>query len=103
VQPGGSLYGLQHSNPVDTGDACKGPAKSFGQPNDPMVGRRVGGVNVFGGGLALYNASKQPVGAIGVSGDSSCTDHAIVWPTRNNLTLDYVPAGVGPGRVDQIS
>src|SRR5579862_9322851 len=33
VQPGGSLYGLQHSNPVDTGVAYKGPASNFGQSN----------------------------------------------------------------------
>ncbi len=94
VQPGGSLFGLQHSNPVDTGDAYKGPATNFGLPNDPMVGQRVGGVNVFGGGLALYNANKRLVGAIGVSGDSSCADHAIAWRTRSTLQLDYVPAGV---------
>jgi hypothetical protein len=34
------------------------------------------------------------VGAIGVSGDSSCADHNIAWRTRNTLALDYVPAGV---------
>lgn len=103
VQPGGSLYGLQHSNPVDTFDAYKGEARRFGQPNDPMAGKRVGGINVFGGGLALYNANKVLVGAVGVSGDSSCADHAIAWRTRSTLVLDYVPAGVGPGGVDQIS
>lgn len=103
VQPGGSLYGLQHSNPVDTFDAYKGNASRFGQSNDPMTGKRVGGINVFGGGLALYNASKALVGAVGVSGDSSCADHAIAWRTRSTLLLDYVPAGVGPGGVDQIS
>lgn len=106
VQPGGSLYGLQHSNPVDTADAYAGPATAFGQPTDPMVGKRVGGVNVFGGGLALYNANKQLVGAIGVSGDSSCADHAIAWRTRSTLQLDYVPAGVTPFKgknVDQIA
>src|SRR6185503_12555493 len=81
VQPGGSLYGLQHSNPVDTESAYRGPASSFGQNDDPMVGRRIGGVNVFGGGLALYNAKRQLVGAIGVSGDTSCADHNIAWRT----------------------
>src|SRR4051794_33223831 len=70
VQPGGSLYGLQHSNPVDTGVAYKGPAKNFGQPNDPMAGEHPGGVNVFGGGLGLYDKSGRLVGGIGVSGDS---------------------------------
>lgn len=94
VQPGGSLYGLQHSNPVDTRVAYRGPAKNFGQANDPMVGYRIGGVNVFGGGLALYNKSHVLVGALGVSGDSSCADHNIAWRTRNTLGLDYVPAGV---------
>lgn len=106
VQPGGSLYGLQHSNPVDTADAYRGPAANFGVANDPMVGRRVGGVNVFGGGLALYNANKQLIGAIGVSGDSSCADHAIAWRTRSTLQLDYVPAGVTAFKgknVDQIA
>lgn len=103
VQPGGSLFGLQHSNPVDTADAYHGPATSFGTHNDPMVGRRVGGVNVFGGGLALYNSGGTLVGAIGVSGDSSCADHAIAWRARSQLLLDYVPAGVGPGGKDQIA
>lgn len=94
VQPGGSLYGLQHSNPVDTEVAYRGPAANFGQPDDPMVGRRIGGVNVFGGGLSLYDASHTLIGAIGVSGDSSCADHNIAWRTRSSLKLDHVPAGV---------
>jgi len=94
VSPGGSLYGLQHSNPVNTHVAYAGPASRFGAANDPMVGGRIGGVNVFGGGLALYDASGVLVGALGVSGDSSCADHNIAWRTRNNLALDYVPGGV---------
>jgi hypothetical protein len=88
------LYGLQHSNPVDTHVAYRGPTRNFGQPNDPMVGEHPGGVNVFGGGLALYDRSRRLVGAIGVSGDSSCADHNIAWRTRSNLMLDYLPAGV---------
>ena len=96
VQPGGSLYGLQASNPVDTSVAYRGDPKSYGQWNDPMIGGRIGGVNVFGGGLALYNSEKQLIGAIGVSGDSSCADHNIAWRTRHSLNLDFVPGGVGP-------
>ncbi|MGW1421944.1 GlcG/HbpS family heme-binding protein [Bradyrhizobium manausense] len=104
VQPGGSLYGLQHSNPVDTGvaygnqsffggvtPASFGPAPvnslAFGTNLDPMVGKRIGGVNVFGGGLALYKAG-QRVGGLGVSGDTSCTDHMVAWRTRNALGFD---------------
>src|SRR5205085_5680636 len=77
VQPGGSLYGLQHSNPVDTGVAYFGNVMLFGTAQDPMVGNRIGGVNVFGGGLALYAASGKKIGGVGVSGDTSCTDHFV--------------------------
>lgn len=94
VQPGGSLYGLQASNPVNTDVAYGGNSTNYGQANDPMVGGKIGGVNVFGGGLALYNAQNVLVGAIGVSGDSSCADHNIAWKTRHGLSLDYVPNGV---------
>ena len=90
VQPGGSLYGLQHSNPVDTDNAYGsgiGQAGSFGAKNDPMVGKRVGGVNVFGGGLALYRDGVR-LGGLGVSGDTSCTDHMVAWRVRNALGLD---------------
>jgi uncharacterized protein GlcG (DUF336 family) len=100
VQDGGSLFGLQFSNPVDPGVAYQGPASKFGQHNDPMVGKRIGGVNVFGGGLACYNADGDLVGAIGVSGDTSCTDHIIAWKVRHALNLDSVPAGVAPGAVN---
>jgi uncharacterized protein GlcG (DUF336 family) len=104
VNPGGSLYGLQASNPVDTDVAYRGNSANYGQPNDPMVGGKIGGVNVFGGGLALYNSSHVIMGAVGVSGDSSCADHNISWRTRNNLMLDYVPGGVSgdPSRPDNI-
>src|SRR4051812_4984973 len=94
VQPGGTLFGLQHSNPVDTDTAYRGPSEKYGQANDPMVGRKIGGVNVFGGGLALYNKDHKLVGALGVSGDTSCTDHIVAWKVRKALGLDYVPAGV---------
>ena len=103
VQPGGSLYGLQHSNPVETdvayGNSAGGQgnppagASSFGTPSDPMVGQRVGGVNVFGGGLALYKGGVK-VGAVGVSGDTSCTDHMVAWRTRSTLGLDGFRSGV---------
>jgi hypothetical protein len=98
TQPGGSLYGLQHSNPVDTGNAYEGDAADYGTSSDPMVGKRVGGVNVFGGGLGLYNGQHAVVGGVGVSGDSSCADHAISWRVRHNLGLDHLKGvnGVNP-------
>jgi hypothetical protein len=72
--------------------------------DDPMVAHRIGGVNVFGGGLALYNSAHVLVGAVGVSGDSSCADHNIAWRTRHGLGMDHVPAGVSgdPKRPDNI-
>lgn len=102
VQPGGSLFGLQESNPVDTDVAYEGDAKNFGGGSDPMVGERIGGVNVFGGGFALYNDKGEIVGGIGVSGDTSCADHNIGWKTRHTLKLDYVPAGVAADKSDTI-
>jgi uncharacterized protein GlcG (DUF336 family) len=94
VQPGGSLFGLQESNPVSTEVAYGGDPANYGTAADPMVGGRIGGVNVFGGGLALYDSTGTLLGALGVSGDSSCADHNIAWRTRHTLSLDYVPAGV---------
>lgn len=94
VQPGGTLYGLQHSNPVDTDAAYKGPSENYGKANDPLVGKKIGGVNVFGGGFPLYNPAGKLIGAIGVSGDTSCTDHIVAWKIRHALNLDNVPSGV---------
>jgi hypothetical protein len=96
VQPGGSLFGLQFSNPVDPDAAYEqrngrpaDPA-TFGKQNDPMVGSAIGGVNVFGGGLALYKSGGVKIGGLGVSGDTSCTDHFVAWKVRKALGLDHL-------------
>jgi uncharacterized protein GlcG (DUF336 family) len=94
VQPGNTLFGLQESNPVDPYVAYGGDAANYGSRQDFMIGKKIGGVNVFGGGLALYDKSGNIVGGIGVSGDSSCADHNIAWRTRDLLKLDFVPGGV---------
>jgi uncharacterized protein GlcG (DUF336 family) len=94
VQPGGSLFGLQESNPVTTAVAYRGQSSQYGTIDDPMVGRKIGGVNVFGGGLGLYAKGKKLIGAVGVSGDTSCADHDISWRVRNHLKLDHL-SGVG--------
>jgi uncharacterized protein GlcG (DUF336 family) len=96
VQPGGSLFGLQESNPVNTEAAYQGPSSSYGTAFDPLVGQKIGGVNVFGGGFALYApgpaaiAAEQIVGGVGVSGDTSCADHNIGWRVRHSLGLDHM-------------
>lgn len=107
VQPGGSLYGLQHSNPVDPTTAYDGDASKFGTSKDPLEKQRVGGINVFGGGLTLYNGSKVKVGAIGVSGDTSCTDHVVAWKVRNAVAsgafgVANVPGGVSTAGDDAL-
>src|SRR5262245_10364890 len=102
VQPGQSLFGLQESNPIDHAVAYGGPAAQYGAPTDPMKGKRIGGVNVFGGGLALYTAAGRLIGGLGVSGDTSCADHIIAWKTRHTLNLDNVPAGVAGAGKDNI-
>jgi uncharacterized protein GlcG (DUF336 family) len=103
TQPGGSLFGLQESNPVDPDVAYRGHSDDYGRQNDPMVGLKIGGVNVFGGGLALYRRGRL-LGGVGVSGDTSCADHNIAWRVRDSLNLDAVPAGVSgdPARKDNI-
>ena len=101
TQPGGSLFGLQESNPVATEVAYAGSAEAFGTANDPMVGQRIGGVNVFGGGLGLYHKGVL-LGGIGLSGDSSVADHVIAWKLRHELGLDFVPGGVSPTKDDNM-
>jgi uncharacterized protein GlcG (DUF336 family) len=105
TQPGGSLYGLSDSNPVaaagaygDRIDTSTGAyighlhTTTYGMATDPMVGQVIGGINVFGGGLALYNGSNRN-GGVGVSGDTSCTDHMVAWHLRHNLNLDLLATG----------
>lgn len=102
VQPGQSLFGLQQSNPVNTTVAYRGHAQDFGTTSDPMLGGRIGGVNVFGGGLALYAPGGKLVGGLGLSGDSSVADHIIAWKLRKKLGLDHVPGGVSPTKDDNM-
>ena len=99
VQPGGTLFGLQEANPVATDVAYKGPSANYGTHSDAMVGQKIGGTNVFGGGLALYAAGGKLVGAIGVSGDTSCTDHTVAWRARRNLDLDFLATIPGVGGI----
>lgn len=103
TQPGGSLFGLQESNPVDPDVAYGGNPADYGSIKDYMVGKRIGGINVFGGGVALYASDGTLLGGLGVSGDASCADHNIAWKTRYFLGLDHVPAGVSaPPAYDNI-
>jgi uncharacterized protein GlcG (DUF336 family) len=101
TQPGGALFGLALSAPPNPAVLYSGDPSQFGSASDPFVGKSLGGVISFGGGLALYDG-KSVVGALGVSGDTSCADHNIAWRVRHALGLDKVPAGVGPDHDDEI-
>jgi uncharacterized protein GlcG (DUF336 family) len=100
TQPGGSLFGLQLSNPIDTAVAYGGNPNDYGTKQDPMVGKRVGGINVFGGGLGLYRGGTI-IGGLGVSGDTSCADHNVAWRVRQALGFT-TPTGVSPRHNDGI-
>ena len=101
AQPGGTLFGLAASAPPNQGVLYSGDPAQFGSASDSFVGKSLGGVIAFGGGLALYDGNSV-VGGLGVSGDTSCADHNIAWRVRQALGLDKVPAGVGPDHNDEI-
>ncbi|MFM9916291.1 MAG: GlcG/HbpS family heme-binding protein [Rhizobacter sp.] len=107
TQNGNSLNGLQFSNPVDPRVVYRGNPTKYGTPDDPMIGLKPGGINVFGGGVALYSTGGK-LGALGVSGDTSCADHNIAWKLRNRLATagfsgvtvaNRVPGGVRSAQV----
>ena len=100
-QPGGFLFGLPATSPVDTASMYAGDPAQYGTPDDAMVGKKGSGVVVFGGGLALYDGNTI-VGALGVSGDTSCGDHNVAWRVRKRLGLDKVPAGITAENNDAI-
>jgi uncharacterized protein GlcG (DUF336 family) len=92
TQPGHSLFGLSESNPLNPEFLLPPTSSSEG------VGSVVGGIITFGGGVGLYSGS-QIIGALGISGDTACTDHEISKRVRDLAGLN--PPG-GP-LVDDIS
>jgi uncharacterized protein GlcG (DUF336 family) len=97
TQPGGSLYGLNNSNPFNPfyNQITTGAGLGTG------VGQNPGGIITFGGGVALY-LNGRVIGGLGVSGDSSCADHAIAFRMRLLASLNVVPKGVAPDNTDNI-
>jgi len=91
TQPGGSLYGLNNSNPFNPEYLAPGAG----------IGKVAGGIITFGGGVPLYKGGKV-IGGLGVSGDSACADHVIAYRMRRNVRLDGIPGGVGFGGTDNI-
>jgi uncharacterized protein GlcG (DUF336 family) len=81
VQPGHSLFSLNWSNPFDPA-ALAPPGGQGGGDN-----RIAAGLITFGGGVALYSGDKI-IGGLGISGDTSCTDHEIAKRVRNLAGLN---------------
>ncbi len=80
-----------------------GQVEDYGTASDPLILDRVGGIKVFGGGLALYSPlTGNILGGVGVSGDTSYADHNIAWKTRFFLNLDNVPGGISSTNDDNI-
>jgi uncharacterized protein GlcG (DUF336 family) len=84
VQPGHSLYGVNHSNPFNP-SALAAPGQAGGGP------QIAGGIITFGGGVPLYRNGRI-IGGLGVSGDTACADHEIAKRVRDLAGLNP-PAG----------
>ena len=84
TQPGHSLWSLGQSNLFES--------KFLAPPSGQGGGKEqiAGGLIFFGGGVALYSDGKI-IGGLGISGDTSCTDHEIAKRVRDLASLN--PSG----------
>lgn len=90
-QPGGYYFGMSGANPFNP--AFQAPGTGIGQTP--------GGASFIGGGVSLYLRGTV-IGGLGVSGDSSCADHAIAFRMRKLAGYDGTPAGPAPDDTDNI-
>jgi uncharacterized protein GlcG (DUF336 family) len=81
TQPGHSLWSLGQSNLFDASKLL--PPGGSGDRN-----QIVGGLIVFGGGVPLYDSAGKIIGGLGISGDTSCTDHEIAKRVRDLAGLN---------------
>jgi uncharacterized protein GlcG (DUF336 family) len=102
TQPGGSLYGLNNSNPFNPFFNAITTNNSVNPIRGNGVGFNPGGIITFGGGVALYGQGSQVIGGLGVSGDTACADHSIAYRIRGLLKLNHIPGGVGLNGTDNI-
>jgi len=81
TQPGHSLWSLGQSNLFES--------KFLAPPSGQGGGKEqiAGGLIFFGGGVALYSGGAI-IGGLGISGDTSCTDHEIAKRVRNLASLN---------------
>jgi uncharacterized protein GlcG (DUF336 family) len=81
TQPGHSLWSLGQSNLFES--------KFLAPPSGQGGGKEqlAGGLIFFGGGVALYQGTTI-IGGLGISGDTSCTDHEIAKRVRDLADLN---------------
>lgn len=102
TQPGGSLYGLNNSNPSNPFFNAITSNNTAVLAGGNGVGLNPGGIITFGGDVALYGSGSEVIGGLGVSGNTACADHAIAYTIRGRLKLNHIPGGVGLNRIDNI-
>ena len=81
TQPGHSLWSLGQANPFDP--QALAPTGTQGGGENQITG----GMIFFGGGVPIYKNGKI-IGGLGVSGDTSCTDHEIAKRVRDLAELN---------------
>jgi uncharacterized protein GlcG (DUF336 family) len=81
TQPGHSLWSLGQANPFDP--QALAPIGTQGGGDNQIAG----GMIFFGGGVPIYKSGKI-IGGLGVSGDTSCTDHEIAKRVRDLAGLN---------------
>src|SRR3989454_65838 len=75
AQPGGTLFGLQEANPTNEDAAYGGDAADYGSRKDYMIGKRIGGAKLLGGGVPVYEPRRELLrGVCGCVG-ASCAAH----------------------------
>jgi uncharacterized protein GlcG (DUF336 family) len=81
TQPGHSLWSLGQANPFDP--QALAPIGGQGGGDNQIAG----GMIFFGGGVPIYKNGKI-IGGLGISGDTSCTDHEIAKRVRTLAGLN---------------
>lgn len=82
TQPGHSLWSLGQSNLFES--KFLAPTSGQGGGKEQIAG----GLIFFGGGVPLYDGDGKIIGGLGISGDTSCTDHEIAKRVRDEATLN---------------
>jgi hypothetical protein len=83
-------------NPGNVDVLYQGATSNYGEAcgttrQDSMCMQKPGGFTYQAGGLPLYDQQGVLRGALGVSGDNDCTNHAIAWKARQQMNLHYTP------------